>query len=161
MSKTEGSLLGDLVGIFTDPVLVFPGDWGDTLPGWIKEAITMDRLEMSIRASRGEEVTGTDAEACAYLYTAGLTAPMDSDWTRIYLYVSTWTCSRYKGSEVPEDIRVESLSDYQTGELRRLKDWIYQRRTRARQERERGERRLEREETEARRKEEQPELFEF
>ena len=37
----------------------------------------MDRLEMTIRAPRGEEPTGTDAEACAYLYTAGLTAPMN------------------------------------------------------------------------------------
>jgi len=161
LSKRGDSMVSDLVGIFTDPILVFPGGWGDTLPGWIKEAITMDRLEASIRASRGEEVTGTDSEACAYLYTAGLTAPMDSDWTRIYLYVSTKTYSRYKGGEMPEDIRVESLSDYQMGELKRLKDWIYQKRVKVRQERERGARRLEREGAEAQRKAEQPELFDF
>jgi len=159
VSKTGDSMVSDLVGIFTDPMLVFPGGWGDTLPSWIKEAITIDRLEASIKSSRGEEVTGTDSEACAYLYTAGLTAPMDSDWTRIYLYVSTRTYSRYKGKEVPEDIRVESLSDYQMGELRRLKDWIYQKRVR--QERERTDRRLEREEAETQRKAEQPELFDF
>jgi hypothetical protein len=159
--KTADSMVSDIVGIFTDPILVFPGGWGDTLPDWIKTAITMDRLEMSIRASKGEESTGTDAEACAYLYTAGLTAPMDHDWSRIYLYVSTKTYARHKGGEMPEDIRVESLDDYQMGELKRLKDWIYRQRVKARQERDRVDRRIEREGAEAQRKAEQPALFQF
>ena len=161
MPKTVDSMVSDLVGTFTDPILVFPGGWGDTLPDWIKGAITMDRLEANIRASRGDEPTGTDSEACAYLYTAGLTAPMDHDWSRIYLYVATKTYSRHKGGEVPADIRVENLNDYQMGELNRLKAWIYRQRVKVRQERERGDRRLEREEIEAQRKAEQPELFEF
>jgi len=161
LSKRGDSMVSDLVGIFTDPILVFPGGWGDTLPGWIKEAITLERLEANIRASGGDKPTGTDSEACAYLYTAGLTAPMDSDWTRIYLYVSTKTYSRHKGGEVPEDIRVESLNDYQMGELKRLKDWIYQKRVRVRLERDRADRRLEREEAETQRKAERPELFVF
>jgi hypothetical protein len=154
-------MVSDIVGIFTDPILVFPGGWGDTLPDWIKGAITMDRLEMGIRASKGEDETGTDAEACAYLYTAGLSAPMDHDWSRIYLYVATKTYTRHKGGQMPEDIRVESLDDYQMGELKRLKDWIYHQRVKVRQERERTDRRLEREEAEAQSKAEQPELFEF
>ena len=161
MPKTVDSMVSDLVGTFTDPILVFPGGWGETLPDWIKGAITMDRLEANIRASRGEEPTGTDAEACAYLYTAGLTAPMDHDWSRIYLYVATKTYARHKGGEVPEDIRVETLNDYQTGELKRLKDWLYRQRIKVRQERGRADKRLEREETEAQRKAKQPELFEF
>ena len=161
MPKTVDSIVSDLVGTFTDPILVFPGGWGDTLPDWIKGAITMDRLEANIRASRGEEPTGTDGEACAYLYTAGLTAPMDHDWSRIYLYVATKTYARHKGGEVPEDIRVETLDDYQMGELKRLKDWLYRQRIKVRQERDRADRCLERKETEAQRKAEQPELFEF
>jgi len=159
--KTVDSMVSDLVGTFTDPIIVFPGGWGHTLPDWLKGAITMDRLEMNIRASRGEEPTGTDAEACAYLYTAGLTAPMDHDWSQIYLYVATRTYSRHKGGQVPEDIRVETLDDYQMGELKRLKDWLYRQRVKVRQERERADRRLEREETQTQRKAEQPELFEF
>jgi hypothetical protein len=159
--KTVDSMVSDLVGTFTDPILVFPGGWGDTLPDWIKGAITMDRLEMSVKASRGEEETGTDAEACAYLYTAGLTAPMDHDWSRIYLYVSTKTYARHRGSEVPEDIRVETLTDYQMGELKRLKDWLYRQRVKVRQERDRMSRKLECEEAEAQRKAEQPVLFQF
>ena len=160
MPKTE-NMVSDIAGIFTDPILVFPGGWGDTLPDWIKGAITMDRLEMSVRASKGEEETGTDAEACAYLYTAGLTAPMDHDWSQIYLYVSTKTYTRHKGGEMPEDIRVEDLTDYQMGELKRLKDWIYRQRVKVRQERGRADRRLEREEAEAQHKAEQPGLFDL
>ena len=154
-------MVSDLVGTFTDPIIVFPDGWGDTLPDWLKGAITLDRLEMSVRASKGEEETGTDAEACAYLYTAGLTAPMGHDWSQIYLYVATKTYARHKGGEVPEDIRVESLDDHQLGELKRLKEWIYRQRVKTRQERDRADRRLHREEAESQSKAEQPALFQF
>jgi hypothetical protein len=154
-------MVSDLVGTFTDPIIVFSGGWGDTLPDWIKDAITMERLEANIRASRGEGPTGTDSEACAYLYTAGLTAPMDHNWSQIYLYVATKTYSRHKDGEVPEDIRVEILNDYQMGELNRLKDWLYQQRVKVRRERDRTSRKLEREAAETHRKAEQPELFDF
>jgi hypothetical protein len=161
LPKTVDSMVSDLVGTFTDPILVFPGGWGETLPDWLKGAITMERLEANIRASRGEGPTGTDAEACAYLYTAGLSAPMDHDWSQIYLYVATKTYARHKGGEVPEDIRVETVNDYQLAELNRLKDWLYRQRVKARMERERADRKLEREESEAQRKAEQPLLFQF
>jgi len=88
-----------------------------------------------MKASKGEQPTGTDAKACAYLYTAGLTAPMDHDWSQIYLYVATQTYSRHKGNQVPDDIRVESLTDYQMNELGRLKSWLFQQRIKGRQER--------------------------
>jgi hypothetical protein len=157
--------ISDLVGALTDPIIVFPGGWGDTLPEWLKTAITLERLVMNIRAHRREEMTGTDAEACAYLYTAALTNPIDHDWTQIYLYIFNQVYNRHRskesGFQVPEDIRVESISDYQMGELRRLKDQIYERRTQAKQERDRAERRGKREEEATRRKVEQPALFEF
>ena len=120
---------------------------------------------MNIRAHRGEEMTGTDAEVCAYLHTACLTQPIDSDWTQIYLYVANQVYSRHRtkesGVQFPEDIQVKSLSDYQMGELRRLKGWIYERRTQAKQERDKAERRGKREEEATRRKVEQPALFAF
>ena len=61
--------ISEIAGVFTDPIIVFPGGWGDTLPEWLKKAITLERLEMNMRALKGEVMTGTDAEACAYLYT--------------------------------------------------------------------------------------------
>jgi hypothetical protein len=46
-------------------------------------------------------------------------------------------------------------------ELRRLKQWIYERRTQAKQERERAERQRKREEEATKRSIERPALFEF
>ena len=153
--------ISEIVGVFTDPILVFPGDWGDSLPEWLKNAITLERLEMNIKALKGEEMTGTDAEACTYLYTASLTAPMDHDWTQIYLYITNKTYSRWGKNEVPEDIRVESLTDEQMRDLNRLKEWLYRKRTLGMIDRERAERRQKKEAEVTRREAEQPALFHF
>ena len=103
--------------------------WGETLPEWLKNTITLERLVENMRSQEGDGPTGTDAEACAYLYTAGLTAPMDSDWSQIYLYVATRTYEKWRtkdsGATMPEDIRVDDLSDYQISHLKRLRRWIY------------------------------------
>jgi CO dehydrogenase/acetyl-CoA synthase beta subunit len=90
-----------------------------------------------------------------------LTAPMDGDWSQIYLYVAGKTYARWRQSEMPDDIRVESLTDQQMADLNRLKEWLYRRRTTDRQEVERAEKRQQKEEEAANRKAEQPELFEF
>ena len=100
----------------------------------------------------------TDAEALAYLMPASLETPMDRDWIKIYLYISTRVCSS-AGKEVPEDIRVETLSDYLMQELNRLKAWIYQRRIKVRLERDRAEKRQRKDDEAARREAEQPALF--
>jgi len=160
-SNTAEKGISEIVGVFTDPILVFPGGWGDTLPEWLKNAITLERLEINIRALKSEEMTGTDVEACAYLYTAGLTAPMDHDWSQIYLYIAGKTYARHNGNQVPDDVQVESLNNYQAAELNRLKSWLYRKRTQVRLERDQAERRQKREETEAQREAEQPVLFQF
>jgi hypothetical protein len=98
---------------------------------------------------------------CAYLYTTGLTAPMDRDWTQVYLYVATRTYHRWGKGEMPSDITVDSLNGEQMSELGRLKEWLYRQRTRIRLERDRTERRQRKEEESARKKAEQPVLFEF
>ena len=161
MNKAVEKGISDVVGCLTDPIIVFPGCWGDTLPDWLKTAITLERMMGDMKALKDEEPTGTDAEACAYLYTAGLTAPMDHDWSQIYLYVATMTYRHWNKGEMPADIAVDSISDYQIGELNRLKSWLYHQRVKARQEKDRAERRQEKEEAKAQREEEQPALFEF
>jgi len=161
MPKTTDTMISDLVGTFTDPIIVFPGGWGDTLPDWLKNAITLERMMGDMKALKGKEPTGTDAEACAYLYTAGLTAPMDHAWSQIYLYVATMTYRHWNKGEIPADITVDSISGYQIGELNRLKSWLYHQRVKARQEKDRVKRRQEKEETKTQREEQQPALFEF
>ena len=161
MNKTVEKGISEIVGCLSDPIIVFPGGWGDTLPEWLKTSITLERLAMNMKALKGEEMTGTDAEACAYLNTASLTQPMDHDWTQIYLYIAGKTYTRWKKTEMPEDIRVESLNDEQMRDLNRLKAWLYHQRVKARRETKRVERRLKREKAEEQRKIEQQVLFEF
>jgi len=153
--------ISDIVGCLTDPIVVFPGGWGDTIPEWLKTAITLERMMGNMKALKGEETTGTDAEACAYLMTLSLTQPVDSDWTQIYLYVATQTYTRWQKGEMPTDIAVESISDYQMGELTRLKSWLYHQRIKARREKDTAERREKREQAETRHELEQPALFKF
>jgi hypothetical protein len=161
LNKTVEKGISDIVGCLTDPIIVFPGGWGDTIPEWLKTAITLERMIGNMKALKGEEPIGTDAEACAYLMTVSLTQPMDSDWTQIYLYVAGQAYKRWGKGEMPADIAVESISDYQMQELNRLKSWLYQRRIRARVEKDRAERRVEKEQQEIKKKEEQPALFVF
>ena len=161
MNKTVEKGISDIVGCLTDPIIVFPGGWGDTLPDWLKTAITMERMMGDMKALKGEEPIGTDAEACAYLMTLSLTQPMDSDWTQIYLYIAGQSYKRWNKSEMPADITVDSISDYQIGELNRLKAWLFRQRIKARAERDRANRRQEKEEAEIRKKAERPALFEF
>jgi len=153
--------ISDIVGVFTDPILVFPGGRGDTLPEWLKQAITLERLAMNVKALHGEEPTGTDAEACAYLYTASLTAPMDGDWSQIYLYISTQVYRRHGRGEMPEDIAVDKLDDGQMRDLLRLKEWLYHKRRTVRLERDRAERRQQKEAEVAQKESAQPALFDF
>lgn len=165
MNKTVERGISDIAGVFTDPILVFPGGWGDTLPNWLKGAITLERLIENMKALKGEPMTGTDAEVCAYLYTAGLTAPMDHDWSQIYLYVAGKVYEKHRTKEsgvtMPEDIRVDHLSNYQMQHLDRLKAWIYRQRVKVRQERDRADRRERREAAATQRKEVQPALFDL
>jgi len=116
---------------------------------------------MNMGTLKGEEMTGTDAEACAYLYTAALTQPMDHDWTQIYLYIAGKTYRRWRKSEIPSDIAVDSLRDDQMSDLNRLKEWLYKKRTQIREDRERAERQQKKQEEAERRKAEQPALFTF
>ncbi len=160
MSKPDTSekWITDIVGVFTDPIIAYPSPWKDDIPDWLKSRITLERLLMNMSTFAGEEHTGTDAEALAYLFPASLEAPMNHDWTEIYIYLASRVCTA-EGKEVPKDIQVETLNDHQLEELYRLKRWIYERRIKARLKKDRGERREKREEKAVEKKEAQPELF--
>jgi hypothetical protein len=66
--------------------------------------------------------------------------PLSEQWLRIYTYVFT-RAMQFKKVEVPEDLRCESLSDYDMRELTDLKTWIYQKRVQHRKEKARVARR--------------------
>ena len=152
-SAKSDKWISELVGVFTDPIIVYPSGWQDTLPDWIKPAITMERLLECAKSSKDGQPTATDAEAMAYMYPRTLEAPLDHDWTEIYMYLATQVVRRHQKTEIPEDIAGESLTGQQTRMLNELKAWIYDRRTKVRDERRRTEKRLAKEEAEAHRKE--------
>ena len=160
MDKTMEKGISEIVGVFTDPIIAWPGGWMDSIPEKVKQQITIERLVMCMRATKGEEPTGTDAEALAYMYPRTLEAPLDRDWVDIYLYLGTKVMAG-TGAEIPEDIRKDSLDDEQMRDLNRLKAWIYQKRIEARLGRDRAERRGKREEEAEERKTAQPALFSF
>ena len=128
--------IDNMVGALTDPIIVTPGGWGDTLPEWIKARITVERLVENMKELHGEQPTGTDAEAMAYLYTASLTAPMSTEWSNIYFYVFT----KAMGDKVPEDLRKDELTDYEWGLFQDFERWLWQQRVKVRRERRRGKR---------------------
>jgi len=140
MSKTPEQGISDIIGALTDPIIVLPGGWGETLPDWLKDTITLERLLENMKALKGETPTGTDAEACAYLYTVSLTQPMPERWVRIYLYLATQVMAKWKKTELPDDIKVETISDNDLQELAGLKEFIYRKRVQHRGGKEGGER---------------------
>ena len=115
-----------LVSALTDPIIVFDVSW-DTLD-WLFGEIKLERLAQLMK---GEGGIATDAEALAYVSNASLCVPLSSDWAEIYMYLFTRVMTRVN-KEVPEELRTEMLSDYKMGLIKELKEWIYQRRVKAR-----------------------------
>ena len=137
--------VSDLVGALCDPIIVMPGGWGEDLPDWLRKRVTLERLgENIIALNEHRDVTATDAEAACYLFTASLSAPIGSDWVQIYLYVAGGEMKDEAKTEMPADIRVDALTEYQWRELKGLKNWIYQRRVKHRRDKKRGLRQEER-----------------
>ena len=56
MNKTVEQGISDIVGCLTDPIIVFPGGWGDTIPEWLKTAITMERMGAVARLKGSDSV---------------------------------------------------------------------------------------------------------
>jgi len=130
--KAVEKSISDLVGSLTDPIIVYPGGWGEDMPDWLKTQITLERMVENMKALKGEEPTGTDAEACAYLMSASLSFPLPHDWAEIYLYIATKEMRKKNKENPPADIAVESISEYQMRRLNDLKDWLYRQRTKPR-----------------------------
>ena len=105
--------------------------WSDTIPDWLLKEVEAERMIYGLAGiiGKGPEAEGEvgDAEVCVYLYTASLAAPMDSEMTKIYLYLTTKFMQKRK-TTVPKDIRVEELTRYEQSELSRLKRQLYSKR---------------------------------
>jgi hypothetical protein len=109
----------DIVGVFADPVVLRHPQ--GICPDWLRKQITTDRLILLMKKKL--EVAAL-SEVCAYLSDASLDAPLDWDWTRVYMYAFTKTMER-ANREVPDDLRVEKLDMHEGDLLNKLRRDIY------------------------------------
>ncbi len=123
----------EMVGALCDPLIVFPSGWEDTLPEELKKRLPLDRLVHQMKCLHGQARwdEACDLEALLYMYPLTLAQPISEQWTRIYLYLGT----KVMGDRIPQDIKEETLSDYDMVELRQLKRWIQKQKLKARKER--------------------------
>jgi hypothetical protein len=151
--------IADTVGALTDPIIVFPGGWGDTLPDWVREDIRLERLALNIQTPAGELKSATDSEAYAYLYTCSLADPMDETLCQIYIYLATKCMDRRSQNKMPAEMALYELTENQRQELDRLKCWIYEQRVKAREQKRKKESCQEKEEVATIEKEKKVPLF--
>jgi len=129
------------VAALTDPIIVWPGAWMDIIPESLKSQVPTARLARQMAGLKGimpqgDDDLATDVEALIYMYPRCMEAPLDHDWTRIYLYLGT----KVMGSDkVPDDIKVEKLEPDQERQLNELKRWIRDKQRKVVAERKRGE----------------------
>ncbi|MDD5701379.1 MAG: hypothetical protein PHU23_04935 [Dehalococcoidales bacterium] len=158
-NRKDDAWISDLVGALCDPLIVFPSQWSADIPDNLKKQITLERLIMNMKVSKeGKGVPVGDCEALAYMFPRTMESPMGYEWTHIYQYCFTKAMTFMK-VEVPPDLRVESLSDYDMYQLDDLKRFIWDRRLKHRKERERGEKRSEQDKNNQEEKETQPAFF--
>jgi len=131
--------ISNLVGALTDPIIVWPGPWRDDIPENIKQQIPLERLIMNMKFEHeGKGVPVGDCEALLYMFPRTMEEPMGYEWTHIYSYCFT-KAMEFMKIEVPADLRVDKLSDYDMRQLDDLKRFIWDKRVKARKERARGE----------------------
>ena len=129
--KMPGDPIDEIVGALCDSIIVFPaGGWEHDLPKPLLDRLPLDRLAHNMLCLEGKASwdEACDLEALIYLYPASLAAPMGEQWTRIYLYLGT----KCLGSSFPEDIKQETLAQYDMAQLRDLKRWIRKKKVEAR-----------------------------
>ncbi len=145
--ESEVDPIEEMVRALTDPIIVFPSGWEDTMPEWMKRDLPLHRLAHLMKCLKGEANgdEACDLEALMYLYPASLAAPMGEEWSKVYIYLGT----KIMGDKFPEDVREDSIPDHYEADLRDLKRWIHKKKVAARRDRRRQAKAEEKLETEA------------
>ncbi len=123
--KGEGDYVFDLVEALTSPVLTFSTSWADCIPKRIMDLIPLARM----KALMTKSVTATDEECLVYIMTRTYEAPMNREWTDIYMHLCCkvlelcFNEDHWKEFEAPR-----KLSDWLESKLTGLRDHIYRKR---------------------------------
>lgn len=123
--KVIEQMIQEIMGIFKDPIILYPGGWEDTLPPTVWEMIRLERFVQQMKAKGKKIEEATDAEALAYLYTTALVGPMGSEWTHIYLWLGRDLLPKGEAAQIAP----KALTSDEARMLSDLKRWIYRKKT--------------------------------
>ncbi len=110
-------------------LIVADSGWAETIPEWILKEIEAERMINGMVNIAGNnqiedwEMVG-NAEVVAYLYTHSLRASMSSEFTKIYLYLTTKLMKDKKGVDIPSDINTKKLTEQEESVLKILRQDI-------------------------------------
>ena len=88
--------------------------FGD-LPPWLQTDITAERQVEALAWCMGKDLRegkATEKQMLAALSLASLEAPLDGDHAQIFFYLGTKIMAE-RGTDFPDDLRVDALSQYE------------------------------------------------
>lgn len=123
------------VRVFTDPLIAFPGGWEMQVEA-LRNEIILDREIRLMEALKDESKLdmATLTEAAGYISSASLCAPLDHDWTDIFMYCFNHAMG-LRGinvADIDETLVMPELrSQWLEAQLDRLRRWIREQQTKA------------------------------
>lgn len=115
----------DITDALSSPILTFSQSWASCIPERILKQVGLARMI----ALKKEETLATYVECLIYIYTRTLEAPMDSDWTNIYMHVSCSVLEEWFGEDHWDDMQApRSLNNWLESKLKHLRQHIYKKR---------------------------------
>jgi len=126
VNKTD-KILNVLVAAVSPTIVLHP-EWKDSCPDWLLEEIKLQRL----KDAATQATTASDLEALAYMMTASLAGPMTDTGFKIYIHLFFKV---FPDKALDAGLKDVEFTDYEEMELRKLKDWIYKKRSEQEKER--------------------------
>ncbi len=97
------------------PIVQHESQWRDTTPPWLFGAVTAERLRILFDEYEDGKKEGWKvghAELTAVIYPRTMDAPMDHDYSQIYLWASINASSKKHGWSIKEGWKQLGMSDY-------------------------------------------------
>lgn len=140
MSKESDKFVFDLTDALRAPILTHASAWADCIPERILKIIPLARMI----ALHNQQEMGTYEECSAFIMTAGMEAPLDSDWTDIYTHVSCTVLERWFKEDCWAEVQApRTLTEYQRNYLLNpLRKHIWEKRRKLLRERMKSEEKL-------------------
>lgn len=115
----------EILDALSAPMLTFSQLWVGAIPQRLLDIIKLSRM---CALKKGEQLA-TYPECVIYLYTCALEAPMDSDWTDIYVHLTCQTLADWFNEDHWDEVKTpKQLSEWLAGKLIGLRRHIYNKR---------------------------------